>query len=256
MDGVNQHVIATVARLRAAGLYDLVERTTKKLDLLPKHVLPLGEVTNGHRAVWHAVHAKGRSVADVARLFGFPAEIVGQALCEKVPTDGDAPAPVTLAPKVPKPKVPPAPKAKPLAKAPKPAKPTTPRASASLPPIPDLEVPEQLLTATPQPSRFNIDRALMACLDIARAEGAIDELVITAERHRVPLASIVGSLRMQNVVRARAEAIWRLRHVCGLSANRIGDILSKRDHTTIGYHLAKFKPDAALLALLPKREAA
>jgi hypothetical protein len=244
MDGVNQHTIATIARLRAAGLYDIVERTAKKLDLLPKHVLPLGEVTNGHRAAWQAVRAKGRSVADVARLFGFPVEIVAPALSEKVPADDDdgdeddAP-PMELAPK---------------AKAVKPAPKSAPRlkASPALPEIPDLEAPEP-------PSRKTLWEPLSElakCLrDIERA-GVMPHVCAAAERHGVTVTAVVSKRRPLSVVLARREAVWRLSTFAGLSSTRIGVLLGGRDHTTILDYLKKFTPGPELLALVPKPEAA
>ncbi len=244
MDG-DPFVLAALGRLQRASLLEVVERAAKRNDLLVRHVLTRGEVTGGHRAAWQALRGAGRTATEIAGLVGFPVAVVAQGLAEEVPGDA-APAPVAAPPKPTakesRPKAPP--------KAPKPTK--APRAVA-LPEVPDLEVPAAV---PPRKTEWQAVSTISKCLRAAERAGMLPHLHAAAERHGVTVTAIVGAGRDANIVRARREAVWRLSALAGLSSVRIGLLLGERDHSTILDYLKKFTPDAALLALVPKREAA
>lgn len=240
MDG-DPFVTSAVARLRRAGLFDVVERAAKRNGVLAKHVLAPGDVTGGHRAAWQALRGQQRSVENIAALVGFPVAVVAQGLAEEVPGDA-APTPVAAPPK------PPAKEPRP--KAPKPTK--APRAVA-LPEVPDLEVPA---APPPRKTEWQAVSTISKCLRAAERAGMLPHLHAAADRHGVTVTAIVGAGRDANIVRARREAVWRLSALAGLSSVRIGMLLGERDHSTILDYLKKFTPNAALLALAPQREAA
>lgn len=61
-----------------------------------------------------------------------------------------------------------------------------------------------------------------------------------ALKHRVSPSAMKGEGRSKELVRARWEAIYRMREECGYSFPRIGQHLGGRDHTTILYGYRKY----------------
>ncbi|MCE6959668.1 hypothetical protein LAZ40_11625 [Cereibacter sphaeroides] len=53
------------------------------------------------------------------------------------------------------------------------------------------------------------------------------------ETSQLPFDRIISPSREKNIVKARFEVIWILRHVCGLSLTVIGRHAGGRDHTTV-----------------------
>nr|WP_290428659.1 helix-turn-helix domain-containing protein [Defluviimonas salinarum] len=56
---------------------------------------------------------------------------------------------------------------------------------------------------------------------------------LIADRSQVPFDQIASSSRTKPVVKARFQAIWVMRVVCGHSLTMIGSHMGNRDHTTI-----------------------
>lgn len=62
---------------------------------------------------------------------------------------------------------------------------------------------------------------------------AAEIIVAVASDYGLGKGDLVGRSRRFPVVRARQEAMWRLRTLRGLSLAQIGRMLGGRDHTTI-----------------------
>lgn len=60
-----------------------------------------------------------------------------------------------------------------------------------------------------------------------------------AEKHGLVPRLLAASTRLAPVVRARDEAVWRLREELGLGLKEIGFLLGGRDHSTIIHSLRK-----------------
>lgn len=56
---------------------------------------------------------------------------------------------------------------------------------------------------------------------------------LISERKQLPFEEIISECRRRPVVRARFQAIWVLRAVCGHSLATIGQYMGNRDHTTV-----------------------
>lgn len=63
--------------------------------------------------------------------------------------------------------------------------------------------------------------------------------VAVATKHGISFADLVSDRRQANLVRARQEAMWRLKRNTRLSLPQIGRILGNRDHSTILYGIRR-----------------
>ena len=86
IDAANATNIATVGRLRAAGLLDLAERVARREELQLHHVIAIGgDPTGGHVALWRALAAEGKDAAALSTILGWPAAVIEANLARPKP---------------------------------------------------------------------------------------------------------------------------------------------------------------------------
>lgn len=218
LDPANALNIATVGRLRAAGLLTVAERVAKREELQLHHVIAIGgDPTGGHVALWRALAAEGKDAAALSAILGWPAAVIEASLAR------------------PKPRlVPDPPKSGPRAVVPR--KPSKFRIPAEL---------RAMVEVVTEPLRQQI-RNLTISVGIlsARLERGNEinltavELVLSevSASHGISVATLLGRRRRGAVVEARREAVRRLTDELQMSTTSIGRAL-KRDHTTVLYYL-------------------
>jgi chromosomal replication initiator protein len=71
------------------------------------------------------------------------------------------------------------------------------------------------------------------------------ELIINtvAEHFNIPVQDIKGSKRNSEIVQPRHIAMYLIRNMTNISLNSIGDVIGKRDHTTIMHGIEKIDND-------------
>lgn len=219
---INTDAIAIVARLKAADLFTLAERTAKRAELRLADCISFGDVTGGHVALWRAL-AKVVPVVRVAAILGWQADTIAREL--RVPEARPTPAPVSEV------RV----KAKPVVKAtPKPAAATktaprkTPHQRRTVVStlqvadvqkmIDDVVAPlrariidlESIAERVPSRARSAPTKEAAARARLAMYGASGDVAMSVAKEYGVPLALLLSKKRTAMIVRVRTEVIRRL----------------------------------------------
>jgi chromosomal replication initiation ATPase DnaA len=91
------------------------------------------------------------------------------------------------------------------------------------------------------------ERIPKTLMDIFDSEGRtsrphwMEILKAVAEKHKIRVTELISGRRSQYIVRARWEAIWRMRNETSMSLPQIGHRVGGRDHTTVLYALRKYQ---------------
>lgn len=230
MSDINTDAIAIVARLKAADLFTLGERTAQCEGLRLRDVIAFGEVTGGHVALWRAL-AKVVPVARVASILGWREDIIAKEL--RVPEARPTPAPVSEV------------RAKAKSAASKPAPPPPGLAKADVQKMIDAAV--DAATATLR-TRVAVLEKKVADLEWdwnadvrVREKVAVDHLArfghygeiarTIAKEHGVPVDILLSRGRTALVTRTRAEIV-RVLTTDGMTQQEIATLL-KLDHSSI-----------------------
>jgi len=86
---------------------------------------------------------------------------------------------------------------------------------------------------------YRLEQARTLIQDLKQPEVDAQALILNevSAKHNIPIETMRGKSRKMETVRARHEAMKRLRDELHLSLKSIGEILGGRDHSTIHYAL-------------------
>jgi len=262
-DDINTDAIAIVARLRAADLFTLAERTAKRAELRLKDCIAFGEVTGGHLALWRAL-AKVVPVPRVASILGWQADTIAREL--RIPEARPTPVPVSEVRATAKPLKKTAPKsaaAKPVEKRARRKTENERRRVAPMLQAADVQAMIDLAVAplrarivelesiaerVPSHARSAPTKEAAARARLATYGTAGDVAIKVAKEQGVPLALLLSPRRTARIVKARTEVVRQLTGPgFGMSQPEIGMVL--------GLHASSVKKIQTKIGAKPVRSA-